>query len=401
MKKYQWFFFSGIVFSLLAAQQLLADETPLKAERPGQAETKQKRVAAQPNQMRPANGTNANAVKGKFRITSHPTGEAEERNFVGIVTEPIPAALAAQLNSMMKAGQGVGVKLVLPDSPAQQAGIKIFDVLTTFNGKAITSSDALRKFVMDSPKGSKIKLGVIRASQHQLIEVTLTEKLFRFHKFSVSPVGQNSAQASNPQKKIPSQPKPKQEGPIATRSTDSDPLGRKLPLGFSHLPVTSTQNLSLLYIGNLKKGYSVEVSYQDVNDTLQTQKFKGNLKEIRNQVVDMPDHVQMMINERLRELKLALQGNPPFRFQMKGHLQGNARFIRVFLSRGTKDKSVRMVELDHHLGNRPALNVNQILGNQVFTQELNQLNPTIQQQIKVTLQRVRIPTAQVRVDNPI
>lgn len=399
MKKYQWFFFSGIVLPLLVASQSFADELPIQAKRPDQTETKQTPTAAQPKPMSPVNDTNADANKGKFRITSRPTGETEQRNFVGIVTEPVPAALAAQLNTMMKAGQGVGVKLVLPDSPAQKSGIKMFDVLTTFNGKAITSSDVLRKFVMDAEKESQVQFGVIRASKHQVIEVKLTQKLFRFHKFSVSPVGQNPASDSN--QNLPSNSDPAQDGPIASRSTEDDPLGRKLPLGLSHIPVTTTHNLSLLFVGSLKDAYSVEVSYQDDNDTLQTHHFKGNQKEISNQIVDMPDHVQMMINERLKELKMALQGQPTFRFQMKGHMQGNARFIRVFLSRGTKDKSVRMVELDHHLGNRPALNVNQIMGNQIFTQELKQLNPAIQQQIRATLQRIRIPTAQVRVDNPI
>ncbi|MCA9015308.1 MAG: PDZ domain-containing protein, partial [Planctomycetaceae bacterium] len=396
---YPWFFFSGVVFSLLAAQQSFADELPLAAQKPGQAEAKPEGATSQPGQLNPANETNSEANKGKFVITSHPTGETEQRNFVGIVTEPLPAALAAQLNTMMKAGQGVGVKLVLPDSPAQQAGIKMFDVLTTFNGKAITSSDVLRKFVMDAEKGSQVKLGIIRASKHQEIEVTLTQKLFKFHKFSITPVGQKPAEASHQQP--PSETQPVKEGPIASRSTETDPLGRKLPLGLSQIPVTSTQNLSLLFVGSLKEGYSVEVSYQDENDTLQTHHFKGNPTEISNQIIDLPNHVQMMINERLKELKMALQGNPPFRFQMKGHLQGNDRFIRVFLSRGTKDKTVRMVELDHHIGNRPTLNVNQILGNQIFTRELKQLNPTIQEQIRATLQRVRIPTAQVRVDNPI
>lgn len=397
MKKYQRFFFSGIVLPLLVASQSLADELPLQAKRPDQTETKQKRAASQPKQMSPVNETNVDASKGKFRITSRPTGETEQRNFVGIVTEPVPAALAAQLNSMMKSGQGVGVKLVLPDSPAHKSGIKMFDVLTTFNGKAITSSDVLRKFVMDVEKGSQVQFGVIRASKHQVIKVTLTQKLFRFHKFSVSPVGQKPSANQNQ----PSKTEPAQDGPIASRSTEADPLGRKQPLGLSRIPVTTTHNLSLLFVGSVKEGSSVEISYQDDNDTLQTHHFTGTQKEISNQIVDMPDHVQMIINERLKDLKMALQGQPTFRFQMKGHMQGNARFIRVFLSRGTKEKSVRMVELDHHLGNRPKLNVNQILGNQIFTQELKQLNPTIQQQIRATLQRIRIPTAQVRVDNPI
>tara|TARA_R110002095_G_scaffold96393_6_gene84178 strand:+ start:410 stop:1636 length:1227 start_codon:yes stop_codon:yes gene_type:complete len=405
--QFRIFFVSGVIFSLCAVPPSFADELPLQARKPGQAEPDHKAASQEisstekPSQakMSPAPDAKPGNGQAKFRVTSRPTGETDLRNFVGIVTEPVPAALAAQLNEMMKAGQGVGVKLVLPDTPAQQAGLKMFDVLTTFNGKAITSSDVLRKYVMDADKESKVQFGVIRASKHQIIEVTLIQKLYRHYQFSVSPVGQNQEPGTDtvPPPKAP----PAVDAPIASRSTDSDPLDRSLPLGLSQIPVTTTHNLCLLFVGSVKDAYSVEVSYQDSSDTLQTHLFKGNPNEIKEQIVDMPDHVQMMINERLKELKLALQGKASFRLQIKPHMQGNDRFIRVFLSRSTKEKSVRMVELDHHLGNRPSLNVNQILGNQVFTQELKQLNPMIQEQIRATLQRIRIPTAQVRVDNPI
>ena len=398
-KQYRCLFLSGIIFSLLTVQLSFADDLPVQARKPGQA--KSKPAAASQPKMQPAKNAIIKNAQGKFRVTSRPTGETDQRNFVGIVTEPVPAALAAQLNNMMKAGQGVGLKIVLPNTPAHKAGLKTFDVLTTFNGQAITSSDALRKLVIDADKNSKVQFGVIRASKHQTIEVTLIQKLFRHYRFSVSPVGQKP-QLQNKSKQAPTK-QPKKDDPIASRSTKSDPLDRSVPLGLSHAPVTTTHNLSLLFVGSVKGAYTVEVSYQDERDTLQTHQFKGNPKEIREQIIDMPNHVQMMINERIKELNMAVavQGKARFRFQMKGHMQGNARFIRVFLSRATKEKTVRMVELDHHLGNRPSLNTNQIMGNQVFATELKQLNPTIQEQIRATLQRVRIPTAQVRVDNPI
>ncbi len=398
MKNFQRFFLSSLVFSLLAAHLSFADENPLQARKPGQPEAKT--VPTSPSKT----SANPNLVpKNKpvrYRVTSEPTGVAHMRNYVGIVTEPVPASLAAQLSTMLKSGQGVGVKHVLSGSPAEQAGIKIFDVLTTYNGKAITSSDVLRKFVLGTSKGSTVNFGVIRSSQQKTIEVTLTQKLYRHYKFSVKPVGKNQNLKNQGPNKSKSD-EPEQEGPIAVRSTESDPLGRKTPLGFSHIPVTTTHNLCLLYVGNAKTGHSVKVSYQDPEERIQTHHFKGNPKEIRHQIIDLPDHVQMMINERLKELQMALKGKGSFRFQVKGHMQGKNRFVRVFLSRPTKDRSVRMVELDQHIGTRPALNVNQILGNQVFTKEMNQLTPDIQGRIRATLQRIRVNSPQVRVDNPI
>lgn len=397
MKNFQRFFFSCFVFSIFAGQLSFADDLPLQAKKPNLPEVKQS-SSTQPQVQPSATITKNKPVR--YRVTSRPTGETDMRNYVGIVTEPVPAVLAAQLENTLKSGQGVGIKHVLRDSPAKKAGLKVFDVLTTYNGKAITSSDVLRKFVLDTPKGSKVQFGVIRNSQHQIIEVTLIQKLYRHYKFSVKPIDKNQGPKNQVPNKIKSA-QPGQEGPIAARSSETDPLGRKTPLGFSHIPVTTTHNLSLLFVGNAKEGHSVKVSYQDANDALQTHHFKGNLDEISHQIIDLPDHVQMMINERLKELKMALQGKAMLRFQVKGHMQGKNRFIRVFLSRPTKDRSIRMVELDHYLGARPTLNVNQILGNQIFTQEMKQLTPDIQERIRATLKRIRVASPQVRVDNPI
>ncbi|MFK7778148.1 MAG: PDZ domain-containing protein [Gimesia sp.] len=397
-KQYRWFFASGIICSLMTVQLSFADDLPLQARKPGQA--KSTPVAPAKPKMKSTNKTIITNAHGKFRVTARPTGESDLRNFAGIVTEPVPAVLAAHLKALMKSGQGVVVKVVLPKTPAHKAGFKTYDVLTTFNGKAIPSSDTLRKFVIEAEKNSKVTFGVIRASKHQIIEVTLIQKLYRHFQYSVSPLGKNGT----PTAIVKNQNRKKvldENGPVAARSTKSAPLGRTLPLGLSHAPVTSTHNLSLLFVGSIKNGYSVEVSYQDERDTLQTHQFKGNPKEISDQIIDMPKHVQMMINERLKDLKLALQGKSTFRLQLKGHMQGNTRFIRVFLSRTTKNKTVRMVELDHLLGNRPALNMNQIFGNQIFSNEFTKLNPTIQEQIRVKMQSIRIPSAQVRVDNPI
>lgn len=398
MKQFQWFFLSGLITSLIAIQTSVADETPLQAPKPGQPQSLQQNPTLNPA---PSTSTDAAGPQGKFRVTTRSTGETEMRNFVGVVTEPIPAYLEAQLHDMLTAGQGIGIKMVVPDSPAQQAGLKPFDVLTSYNGKAITSSDILRKFVLDSDKGETIQLEVIRASRKQTIELTLTQKLFRYYKFQVTPLGQKPQLADNNQKDKPKKPDTGKDAPIAARSTETDPLGRKEPLNFNTPATISTHNLCLLFVGKAKGDYSVEVNYQDETETLQSYHFTGNPREITEQIVDLPENVQLIINERLKELKLALQGQASFRLQIKPHMQGKDRFTRVLLSRATKEKSVRMVELDHPLGNRPNLNVNQILGNQVFTNELEQLTPAIQEQIRTMLHRIRIPTIRVHADSPI
>jgi serine protease Do len=60
------------------------------------------------------------------------------------------------------AQRGAFVSQVLPNSSAAKAGIKAGDVITSLNGKPISSFSALRAQVGTMPVGSKIALGLVR-----------------------------------------------------------------------------------------------------------------------------------------------------------------------------------------------------------------------------------------------
>lgn len=67
--------------------------------------------------------------------------------------------------------QGAAVKEVTADSPAQQAGLQVNDIITHLNGEAVTGSSDLVSKVGDAQIGDELKLTVYR--QGQSIELTV------------------------------------------------------------------------------------------------------------------------------------------------------------------------------------------------------------------------------------
>ena len=73
------------------------------------------------------------------------------------------------------AQRGAFVSQVLPNSSAAKAGIKAGDVITTLNGKPISSFAALRAQVGTMPIGSKISLGLQRDGKPVTVEIELQQ----------------------------------------------------------------------------------------------------------------------------------------------------------------------------------------------------------------------------------
>ncbi|MFG6653489.1 serine endoprotease DegP [Scandinavium sp. M-37] len=83
-----------------------------------------------------------------------------KRGELGIMGTELSSDLAKAMK--VDAQRGAFVSQVLPNSSAAKAGIKAGDVITSLNGKPISSFSALRAQVGTMPVGSKIQLGLVR-----------------------------------------------------------------------------------------------------------------------------------------------------------------------------------------------------------------------------------------------
>ncbi|MRS15153.1 serine endoprotease DegP [Enterobacteriaceae bacterium RIT691] len=83
-----------------------------------------------------------------------------KRGELGIMGTELSSDLAKAMK--VDAQRGAFVSQVMPNSSAAKAGIKAGDVITSLNGKPISSFSALRAQVGTMPVGSKVELGLVR-----------------------------------------------------------------------------------------------------------------------------------------------------------------------------------------------------------------------------------------------
>lgn len=73
--------------------------------------------------------------------------------------------------------KGVKVTDVDDDTPSGKAGMKADDIITTINGKTVSSVDETREALKNIKEGDTVKLGIIRAGKSQTIDIKLPKRL--------------------------------------------------------------------------------------------------------------------------------------------------------------------------------------------------------------------------------
>ena len=96
------------------------------------------------------------------------------RGFLGIGLQDVDEGLQKELS--VEAGTGAAITEVQPNSPAQKAGLREYDVVTAVNGKKIDGMQDLRLTVASMLPGTKVTLQVIRERKNMDVTVQLGEK---------------------------------------------------------------------------------------------------------------------------------------------------------------------------------------------------------------------------------
>ena len=95
------------------------------------------------------------------------------RGFLGVVGEPMTPDQARQLK--VPEEQGALIRLVLPNSPAAQAGLKPNDVITKIDGHRVTDPTSLRNNAFTLQAGSHPSIEFIRNGVLQAVAVNVAE----------------------------------------------------------------------------------------------------------------------------------------------------------------------------------------------------------------------------------
>ena len=94
-----------------------------------------------------------------------------ESAYLGVVTTEVPEMLNDHLG--LKAGGGIIVRSVMPDGPADKAGIKVHDVITRVADKPVASPLDLTGEITAHKPGDKIRIEVIQKGKPAHLDVTL------------------------------------------------------------------------------------------------------------------------------------------------------------------------------------------------------------------------------------
>ncbi len=103
-------------------------------------------------------------VAEQLKATGHVT-----RGWLGVLIQDVTRELAESFG--MKTPEGALVAQVLPNSPAEKAGIKVGDVIVGFNGKEIVKSSDLPPLVGASKIGEKVQIRIVRNGQSRNMTV--------------------------------------------------------------------------------------------------------------------------------------------------------------------------------------------------------------------------------------
>jgi membrane-associated protease RseP (regulator of RpoE activity) len=91
--------------------------------------------------------------------------------FLGVEAEELTPSLRQREG--ISARQGVVIAEVMPNSPAEQAGLQEGDVVTKVDGQTITNPDELRDAIQNAGAGQEVTLDVVRGQKHQELTAQL------------------------------------------------------------------------------------------------------------------------------------------------------------------------------------------------------------------------------------
>lgn len=97
------------------------------------------------------------------------------RGFVGIGIQPVTPALKSAL-SLPEGVQGVLVSALMPQGPAEQAGLRLGDVVTAINGTRVESSRQLLNLVAALEVSHQANFSVLRNGKTTELKVTIVER---------------------------------------------------------------------------------------------------------------------------------------------------------------------------------------------------------------------------------
>ncbi len=219
-----------------------------------------------------------------------------QQAYLGLGVAPVPEPLMAHLREVVGDGRGVLVAQVMEGSPAERAGLRIYDVVIRYDDQAVFSPEQLVKLVRNDKPGREVTLHVVRGGKIHPIKATLGAVAVR------APVRGRLAERLPRLRDLLTPGEPK-------RSTERRPPAAQ-PERRAEAAKTPWKTFESMTVAKLdEKHYKVEINYID-----------GDKKQVHREYVGTRDEIKKAINadadlppdERAHLLRtLDMQERPP------------------------------------------------------------------------------------------
>ncbi len=124
--------------------------------------------------------TQAKSIVDQLRSSGH-----VDRGWLGVQIQPLTSELAESVD--LSKAEGALIVSVVPNSPAQRAGLKVGDVITTFNGKTIVKPKDLSRVVATATPNEKYSLDIWRKGKQRHLTVVTDESPQSQQQASIAP----------------------------------------------------------------------------------------------------------------------------------------------------------------------------------------------------------------------
>ena len=101
------------------------------------------------------------------------TGKNVTRGWLGVKIQQVTEEIAESLG--MGKARGALVADITPGSPAAEAGVKVGDVIISFDGKEISTMKRLPRIVADTEIGKKVPMVVLRKGKEETLQVMVAK----------------------------------------------------------------------------------------------------------------------------------------------------------------------------------------------------------------------------------
>ena len=98
------------------------------------------------------------------------TVPVEEQGYIGVNGETVPSSYVERYGYPA----GVSITRIIQGSPADAAGLQLYDIVTAVNGKEVTTYDEMKEAISQNKPGTSVEFSIMRPEGRSFTEMTIT-----------------------------------------------------------------------------------------------------------------------------------------------------------------------------------------------------------------------------------